>query len=259
MRVAWVSHHLPREADAAVPDYWLPGKYAGGAEMTDAELLAAKPKDVEVIVHHPGHWEKALDADHIIITGTDFLTEEAMTILAAHNPTVFIHHQQNPSQARKNLLESARVLIVHTPAHEEVERKWCEPTRVEHVLSPINPDDCWVGEKIEQAIWAQRMHDLKGPQAAAMWAAKENIPLVRMSNKPRSEVLAAMAVSRYYVHLPLGFESESRATIEAVLSGCWVITNENVGFTSVPRWNERNHLIELLSQASRRWWEVALP
>lgn len=258
VKVAWVTHHLPREVDAEVPEYLLPGKYAGGAEMTDAELIAAKPSGVEISMHSPEDWKSALDADQVIITGTDMLSDYAMLILSQKKPTVFLHHLQTRNSARKQLIDNARVLILHTPAHEAEERKWTDPKRVEHVLSPLRVTDCWVGEKQEHAIWAQRMHDLKGPQTAAMWAAQQNIPLVRMTNRPRSEVLDAMAVAKYYVHLPIGFESESRATIEAVLSGCWCIVNDNVGLTSVPRWNERNYLAELVSQAATKWWKAAL-
>ena len=258
MKVAWVTHHLPRENDGESPDYLLPGKYAGGAEMTDAELIAAKPDGVEISVHDPDNWQTALEADQIIVTGTDLLSEEAMNALAAKNPTVFLHHLQTQSPARKRLIDSSRVLILHTPAHEALERKWTEPKRVEHILSPLDITEIQVGEKRNHAVWAQRMHDLKGPQTAVMWAARQRLPLVRITNRPRSEVLAAMAVAKYYVHLPIGFESESRATIEAVLSGCECIVNGNVGLTSVPRWDEPEHLAALVSTAADDWWKVAI-
>jgi hypothetical protein len=258
MNVAWVTHHLLKDDDTETPDYLLPGKYAGGAEMTDAELIAAKPDGINITVHSPDEWESALESDHIVVTGTDMLTNEAMLGLATKKPTVFLHHLQVPGDTRKQLINSARVLILHTPAHEQRERKWTEPKRVVHVLSPLDVSECHVGQKQNKAIWSQRMHDLKGPRTALMWAARNNIPLVRMSHSPRSEVLAEMAVSKYYVHLPIGFESESRATIEAVLSGCECIVNENVGLTSVPRWNDREHLAELVSTAAATWWKAAL-
>jgi hypothetical protein len=258
MKVAWVTHHLPRDNDSESPEYLLPGKYAGGAEMTDAELMAAKPDGVEISVHDPENWKSALEADQIIVTGTDLLSEEAMKALSEKNPTVFLHHLQTPSAARKQLIDRSRVLILHTPAHEALEREWTEPKTVKHILSPLDITEIQIGEKQNHAVWAQRMHDLKGPQAAVMWAARQRVPLVRITNKPRSEVLAAMSIAKYYVHLPVGFESESRATIEAVLSGCECIVNDNVGLTSVPRWNEPEHLSALVSGAAEQWWKVAV-
>ena len=91
-----------------------------------------------------------------------------------------------------------------------------------------------------------------------MWAAQNGIDLVQLSNAPRKEVLATMAKARWFVHLPVGFESESRATIEAVLSGCECITNANVGVTSFDGWNDPAYLAELVSTAADDWWQAVL-
>jgi hypothetical protein len=237
----------------------LPGKYVGGAEMTDATLIAAAPEGVEVVLTPPELYETALDHDDIIVTGTDLLSDEAMTALAKREPLVFLHHLQTRNYARRDLINGARMLIVHTPAHLAHEQAWTEPKRTALVLSPLDVSECFtVTPKINQAVWANRMHDLKGPRTVAMWAARKNIPLVKLSNAPRCEVLQAMAESKYFVHLPIGFESESRATIEAVLSGCEVITNDNVGLTSVPGWQDVGRLTDLVTNAAERWWRKAL-
>jgi len=256
MSIAWVTHHLPRDTDSANPAH-LPGKYVGGAEMTDATLLEAAPLDVDLVP--AWEWERALSADHVIVTGTDLLPDEAMTRLAVTKPTVFLHHQQPHSEARRQLINAARVLILHTPAHEAIERQWTQPQRVELVLSPMNPAECHIETKQDHAVWAQRLHDLKGPLAARMWASENNIELKMLTNAPRAEVLDSLAVARWFVHLPLGFESESRATIEAVLSGCECITNDRVGITSVDGWQDAGRLSELVSTAAQTWWQVALP
>lgn len=254
MKLAWVSHHLPRETDSPHA-FHLPGQYVGGAEMTDATLRAAAPDGIDIEIVPPHLAQMALECDDIVITGTDHLSDASMMLLADQKPAVFLHHEQTPSAGRKYLLENARTVIVHTPAHYEIEKRWSVPNNVQYALSPLDPSECWIEEpKLEQAVWANRMHDLKGPRAAAMWAAKNDIPLVRLSNVPRSEVLQALAVSRYFVHLPLGFESESRATIEAVLSGCEIIANDNVGITSVPGWDDRERLTDMLSTAAETWW-----
>jgi hypothetical protein len=254
MKLAWVTHHLERDTDSPNPAH-LPGRFVGGAEMTDAALKALAPDGVDVVTIAPEYFEEALACDDIVITGTDLLSGKAMEVLAEREPVVFIHHEQPRSDARRYLLESARVVIMHTPAHFERERAWLDLGRVEFVLSPMDPSECWTVEpKLEQAVWANRMHDLKGPRAAAMWAARKDVPLIRLTNTPRSEVLRVMAESRYYVHLPLGFESESRATIEAVLSGCEVIANDNVGLVSVPGWNDRARLADMVASAGEKWW-----
>jgi hypothetical protein len=254
MKLAWVTHHLERDTDSPNPAH-LPGRFVGGAEMTDAALKAAAPQGVEVVTITPEYFEEALSCDDIVITGTDLLSDTAMEVLAEREPVVFLHHLQTPSVARRYLLESARLVIVHTPAHYRRESEWLNLPRVEYVLSPMDASECWAADvKLEQAVWANRMHDLKGPRAAAMFAARNGIPLIRLSNVPRPEVLRSMAESKYYVHLPLGFESESRATIEAVLSGCECITNENVGVTSVDGWDDPGQLRVMVEEAAGKWW-----
>ena len=257
MRLAWVTHHLPRDTDSTNPAH-LPGRYVGGAEMTDAALIDAAPDGIDVDLLGPTEWEAALDADDIVVTGTDLLPDEAMWALAERKPAVFLHHAQTINSARGHLIECSRVLIVHTPAHLERERRWVNPQRVELILSPMDPAECWTETKQDFAVWANRWHTLKGPRKAAMWAAQNGIDLVQLSNAPRKEVLATMAKARWFVHLPVALESESRATIEAVLSGCECITNDNVGVTSVPGWNDPAHLAKLVSTAADDWWQAVL-
>jgi hypothetical protein len=258
VRVAWLTHHLPRPDDAQDNPAHLPGRFAGGAEMTDAELLELVPAGVEVDLLGADEWERALDADHIIITGTDFLEDEACHVLAGRQPTVFVHHKQTRRPGVAALLNGCRVLILHTPAHEAVERSWTAPRRVEHVLSPLRTSDCDTGPKGDHAVWAQRWHPLKGPLAAKYWSAKQGIPLRMLTNVPRSDVLEAMSAARWWVHLPLGFESESRASIEAVLSGCVPVVNSNVGVSSVEGWQDPGRLRDMVDQAGHRFWQVAV-
>lgn len=258
MRVAWVTHHVPRPDDAQDNPAHLPGRFAGGAEMTDAELLAAVPPGVDVTLVPAEEWERAFDADTIIVTGTDALPDDALVRLAERSPAVLVHHRQERRKGVSDLLNGCRVLIVHTPAHEAVETAWTSPRRVERVLSPIDVADCRSGDKQDHAMWAQRWHPLKGPLAAKYWAAKQGIPLRMVTNQPRAVVLDEMQVARWWVHLPLGFESESRATIEAVLSGCEPVVNDNVGISSVDGWRDPVRLAEMLDGAAARFWQVAL-
>lgn len=258
MRVAWVTHHVPRPDDAPAEPGLFSGRFAGGAEMSDAEYVAAAPAGVDVVVVPASEWEAAADADLVVITGFEGLSDEACAVLAAREPAVLIHHAQDRRRGVHDVLTGSRVLVVHTPAHEALERSWVSPRRVEHVLSPINTDDCRVGEKQAYAVWAQRWHPLKGPLAAKFWAAKQGVELRMLTDRPRPEVLEAMSTARWWVHLPMRFESESRATIEAVLSGCEPVVNDYVGLTSVDGWQDPGRLAELVTGAGARLWEVFL-
>ena len=170
MRLAWVTHHLPRDTDSTNPAH-LPGRYVGGAEMTDAALIDAAPDGIDVDLLGPTEWEAALDADDIVVTGTDLLPNEAMWALAERKPAVFLHHAQTINSARGHLIECSRVLIVHTPAHLERERRWVNPQRVELILSPMDPAECWTETKQDFAVWAPARQPCGLHRTASTWCS----------------------------------------------------------------------------------------
>lgn len=257
MRVAWVTHHFGAGNPA---EGWLPGPHRGGGEMTDAAWRDAAPAGVQVELVAPDDWEQALGADRVVVTGTDLLSEKAMRRLAKHGAAVALHHAQKRTAGRQALLEAADPLIVHTPAHEAWERRWVAPRRVVHVLSPMDPAEFppAAAERQRVAVWAARNHPLKGHGLAAAWAARHRIPLQTITGQPRQVVLAALANAEWMVHLPREFESEGRAVIEAVLSGCKVAANRLVGVTSLAGWRDPGTLAELTGTAGERFWEAVL-
>lgn len=255
--IAWLTHHLPRPDDAPAVPGLLPGRYAGGAEMTDAAYLAAAPEPVTL--YGPDQWRETVDADLIIVTGTDALTAEAMLTLAERHPVVFLHHAQTRSAERAALLNGARRVIVHTPAHEQHERRWLTQPEWHHVLSPLDVTEIRSEPQRQHlALWAQRSHPLKNRLGSAFWAAQHGLPFVAMTDADRADVLAAMATAEWFVHLPLALESESRAVMEAVLSGCRVHVNAHVGIASVERWDDPAWLAEQVSTAADEFWRVSL-
>lgn len=260
MRIAWLSNFKPQaEGDLAPNGSLLPGRLVGGAEMTDDGYRLGASSGTTFDLLTAAEWEQALDADLVIVSSSDALPEEAMMRLGHKEPVVLLHHLQSRSPARRYLIEKARKVIVHTPEHEAKERSWTDRKDWDLILSPINPDECWTEpDKLERATWAARMHTLKGPLRARFWAASQGIPLDFLTGVPRETVLEHLAKNRYWLFLPLEWGSESRGTIEAVLSGCECIVNDNVSLISWERWNDREWLAEQVSTASARFWECAL-
>ena len=244
--IAWVSHHLPG------PN----GELIGGAEMTDAVLLNEPP--VDVMIFSPNNWEGALDFDQVVITGTDALDPWAMTQLAKKNPVVLVHHKQTRTRYRAELINSARMLICHTPRHLEIEKEWTEPKNSTWILSHHNPDEFQVKPKLDFALWAGRWHYQKGPDEAIKWAEERKLKLLMFRDKPRSEVLEAMSIANHFVFLPNEFDAEPRTIIEAVLSGCEIHTNELAGITSVPGWDNPDILSDLVSNSKELFWQTVL-
>jgi hypothetical protein len=224
--------------------------------MSDSVLLADPP--VDVTVFNPSNWEGALDFDQVVITGTDALDPWAMTQLAKKKPAVMVHHEQTQSKYRANLINSAKVFLARTPRHLEIELSWTEPKNYSWVLSPLEVNDFQVKPKMDFALWAARWHVQKGPEEAVRWAEERKIKLLMLRDKPRSEVLEAMSIAKYFVFLPNGFDAEPRAVIEAVMSGCEVHTNELAGITSVPNWDKPEVLGELIKNSKQKFWEAVL-
>jgi hypothetical protein len=257
-RIAWVTHHLPVAASTGAT-FHLPGAMVGGAEMTDQAWRDAAPADVTIEIVPPGDWvELERRYDRIVVTGTDLLTGRQMMWLSRQDPVVFVHHAQALDPARKALIDKAALFMVHTPAHLDHELTWTTPKRTAYVLSPLEADQIAPAAKEPFALWAQRLHPLKGPLAARQWAAESGIPLVMLSDRPRAEVLEVMSRAEWFVHLPRELESESRATMEAVLSGCRVHANANVGITSVDGWDDPARLRDMLDGAADEFWRLVL-
>jgi len=244
--IAWISHHLPDQN----------GNLVGGAEMTDATLLTDAPVEVKTFL--PQDWKQAMDYDQIVITGTDLLTPYAMLQLAKRNPVVAVHHQQTQNEHRATLINSAKVLICHSPRHLELELEWTSPKQSTWIISPHDPSLFTQKPKENFALWAARMHPQKGPAEAQAWAEQEGIPLVMMHNNTRAEVLETMSRASHFVFLPNGFDAEPRTIIEAVLSGCQVHTNELAGITSIPNWRDPEVLTELITTSKELFWNTVL-
>lgn len=222
MRVAWVTHHVP-QGDA---DWLLPGG-VGGAEMTDATMISHAPLSVSVDIVTPDEWERALDYDRVIVTGTDLLPDVALFRLAYCKPIVWVHHEQAPSLARQRLFEAADPFVTMSNAHAEVEASWSGV--VSEWCHGAITVDVEPAEKRHAALWSARNHPQKGLLAARLWSRSMDLPLTELTGVPRSDVLAAMAEHEWFVFLPQGFDSCPRTLIEAEYAGCKIHTNSNAG------------------------------
>jgi hypothetical protein len=239
-----VTHHLP--GDRGDPSL-LPGQFAGGAEMLDWDMVAAAPDGVEVVWLGPEEWERAQEFDRTVVTGTDLLSQEAMLGLARLNPVVGIHHQQQPTHARRLLLRAGEPFACMSDLHGEVEAAW----------SGASPEVCngWIdlsdivpGVKGEWALWAARNHPQKGRLAAKMWASANRMPLLEVTDVPRRVVLDAMQDARIFVFLPQRLDACPRTLIEAEAAGCEIVTNHHAGR------RQPGPLAEVMADQRDRFW-----
>jgi hypothetical protein len=195
--------------------------------------------------------------DSIVVTGTDAFTDHQLTELSNHEPFVFVHHLQTPRAGLNELIRGSRLFVTHTPAHMRKELSWAKPRKTAQVLSYFDTSRCYDHmDKKPFALWAAREHPLKGKLKAHAWAAQAGYEFKALTDVPREQVLDAMARSEWFVHLPLAFESECRAVMEAVISGCRIVTNKNVGLISVDGWDDPSRLKDMVDEAGTKFWEM---
>lgn len=259
MKIGWYTHHT--EQDVKPSENGLnglfSGRFAGGAEMSDFEYRQKAPKDYEIEVISPNNWIDPEIFDSVIVTGTEGFDDVQLLTLSRFEPFVFVHHLQEQRVSVKFLIDDSRMFVTHTPAHMMRELMWTEPKRTGQVLSCFDTSEIELGEdKFTQAVWAGRNHPLKGLLSAKFWAAQQKLPLIVHKDSPRSDVLRDLTASKWFVHLPLAFESECRTAMEAVLAGCKIHVNDFVGISSVEDWDQPEVLKNMIDKAGETFWRL---
>lgn len=246
--VAWLTHHIPRieERHGAL----LPGLYAGGAERNNGVMVSTAPDDIRVHWIDAPDWQQAMDFDRIVVTGTDKLTEAAMTALADREPLVWIQHAQQHTPAKRELFRRADRFITMSRLHRAHEAAWVGRSDC-FIHSPVPPDEVRPADKEEFALFAARAHPAKGKINARIWAHQAQVELVELENADHDVVLEHMSRARYFVHLPKEFDACPLTVIEATLACCQVITNPNVVGRLEP-----GDPLEILSQQPARFWKM---
>ena len=249
MKVAWVTHHIPRVEERH--DALLPGKYAGGAERNTDCMVTAAPPGVEVTYIEPEAAESALDAsfDRVVVGSTDKLSEAAMNFLAARRPIVWVQHAQHRTPAKAYLFQQASRFLTMSALHAAWEAEWTG--RADWwIHSPVPPDCVAPGEKEPFALFAGRKHPAKGKINARIWAHRQGVRLVELENAPHEDVLDHMARATWFVHLPKERDACPLVVIEATLAGCRIVTNSLVGRL------EPGDPAEILRQQPPRFWQI---
>lgn len=263
MRIGWYSHHITNDLKTPVrasvgQEHLFTGRFAGGAEMSDWEYKQHCPTGWDIETVTPATFDNydLAEFDTILVTGTDLFTDQQLFKLSEWQPMVFVHHKQEPRESLAALIAGSRLFVTHTPRHMMIELMWANPKRTAQVLSAFDTTNIQPGEKEPFAFWAARNHPLKGKLQAEIWAAKKGIDLVSYTDVERDAVLETMSHAEWFVHLPIAFESECRAVMEAVLSGCKLAVNDNVGITSVTDWDDPEHLRNMIEKAGETFWKL---
>lgn len=231
MKIAWVSHQWPRLEDApesATPGL-LPGRWAGGAEFQQEQMRLAAPDGVEFVSALPGSpdlLDVCRNADRIVVASPESLEPGEADDLSTMRPDLVWVMTVQPSRSLP-ILEAARTLAWQSSKMREW-HPWAPEGDVVGAYIPTAEIPCR-GKRNGRALWAARNHPLKGRLNARIWALDHKIELDEITDAPREDVLAAMAVATYFVHRPIERDPCPSTVTEALIAGCDVVTNERVG------------------------------
>jgi len=261
VKLGWYTHHVVKTPEICSEGQQsvFSGMFAGGAEMSDWEYQQKAPLgfDIQIVTPDTFDTHDMHSFDSVVVTGTDLFNDQQLIELSKSDPFVFVHHLQSQRAATQTLINQSRLFVTHTPSHMARELQWTNPKNTAQVLSYFDTSKITNHmDKKPIALWAARSHALKGQLKAHAWAAQAGYDFKALTNVSRETVLDAMARCEWFVHLPLAFESECRAVMEAVLSGCRIHINENVGITSVQDWNDPDALRQMIDRAGDTFWRL---
>jgi glycosyltransferase involved in cell wall biosynthesis len=229
MRVAWL-------ADA----YEVPG----GAELTEAELRAAAPADVELVRVAPEALDALAGCDVACLHNTATYPPETLDALSG-TPAVRYWHDLAFDDGPLTRWAAAHATPVFTsPLHRA---RFRLPVAGDaHVVPPpidLERFEDGGGSRPRGACWlGSGRHPGKGLVLAREWAeanepvdfwgevALEESPRVRVKGHvPHAHVPTILRMYRRFVFLPTHTEPFGRAVVEAWAAGCQLVVNRNVG------------------------------
>jgi hypothetical protein len=98
---------------------------------------------------------------------------------------------------------------------------------------------------------------IKGYQAALAYCKAHGIEPDIVENASPREMLERLARAEQLVFLPAWYEPASRLAVEARFLGCRVVSNHRLGVAGEPWWDQPDEVgLELLRTVPQRFWET---
>jgi hypothetical protein len=262
-------------------------RFVGGAEQTDAAVIAACPWPIERVPTRE-LVKRRLEAFDILVLGNlQHIAPAEVDALARLGRHVLFEHDYRMCRYRGH---DARGLL-----HRVTRRCVCGQARFGALfrsalgaifltrrqlaryrqnpfvqLPPSEVLGCSVmGPEFFEAVRAFQANpprksgtvvvhsgsSLKGFPAALAYCKKLGIEPTVLKNASHPELLAALARAERLVFLPSWYEPASRLAVEARFLGCEVVSNERLGVGGEPWWTEPDHVgLEVLRTAAERFW-----
>lgn len=271
---------------------WLADHYdpPGGAELTQAEFLAAAPEGAEVVLVRPDSLDLLADCEVAVVHNC--VTYPAETVTALHGKRVvkYVHDawpNGDPS-LRQQLLDQA-TLIFTSPLHRQLFLSHIPDWAVVELVPPALPLHLFAEAALNRDVEVTAFQDAEprkmNPRQGTCWLGSMNNPgkgvglvtewaerngpvdfygqgayapieteKVRVKG-PVAYADAPTTLARYerFIFLPTHTEPFGRGVVEAWAAGCDLVLNGNVG---ARHWVEENP--EALETAGEDFWSIVL-
>ncbi len=257
--------------------------HTGGQMLSSRLLLQRAPEWAEVKVISPYRDEWLGKCDAYIINQCRYFRPDQ---LARATPHIWLFHDMlhnctHQGFILKVLLKKATGCIFKSPFHQEsVYGKWPGAKKVPGkavYATPIDTDLFWCDppNQTKGTIWLGNYVPEKGVVKAVKWAEENGkvmdffgfgdafmfriaSPWVRFHPVlPYGEVPQTLRKYKRLVFLPKCQEAAGRVVVEALLSGCEVVTNDMIGFKSFDWWtDEPDALRKALEEREGEFWET---
>ena len=247
----------------------------GGAELTNATMVEAAPPGIKVVPCVP---DNVQDADAYILNNIKFFARGELEHMTAVPYVKYEHdywncdHQPWQQGWIKPVMEGARAVVFMSPLHREAftELHEVDLQTIHLVPSPVDPSRFAPAEQKAGTIWLGQFYSHKGVRDACRWAMQhqEEVtfygrgpflpagPYVRLGGHVSyQDVPEIMGKAARFLFLPKWKEAFGRTVAEAVLSGCELVCNENVGALSWG-WEGRREWAENLARAPADFWRI---
>lgn len=253
----------------------------GGAELTSKELIKyGRELGYKITEVTPANFNLSFDLLVVnnIRTFPGLFIEKILEkdfVFLCHDTRIFL-----PSSSEvwlpiyEILLQRAKKIIFLSPRHKKCyEEKFnLDSDKVSFFPPPLDPDIYYEDEKEEICVSTSLIAKHKGIENVIKLAKEKpdlefrlygrleyslpKLPNLRyMGIVEPSRIPTILAKAKYFVQLPECIEPFGSGLVKAYLSGCELITNENLGCFSYDWWGDKEKVKEKLREAPRKFWE----
>jgi len=263
-KVLWIS-------DRSYPDY------NGGAERTDYVIRDAGKKlglEIDWISTFPKDTEKY---DLVVISNIHMWKDEVaeQLLLETYTPILFFSHDPLIHRWYPTAIKQAFCSVFMSPAHCKFYRK--KFFIKNYIVQPhgIIDLDRWYGEEKREdyCLYVGDLNTYKGAQNVYKWAEENPDREVRVWGRhmvkfpftidnfkyygwmDEEELPKKLATASYFIHLPEYIDPCPRMIMFALLSGCEIIGNDNIGTSSYDwPWENLDRIKDILRKAPEEFW-----